>query len=187
MPAKVKGDPHGSLDSVGRVRVGCGVSSWYNTVCKATVTVFQVTERVSCEIMQVTSSAWGSTDSLQQLMGKEVRIRQSDCGQLRLHIGDEVTFYCILIGDNPQLGQKKLVGVLMGGSRHLSQCPCSGFSWQVQLACYSCAHCTHASWNRIHFSTPTPETQTKIWILPDHDGRCVRYFILSSARVWGRC
>lgn len=41
-------------------------------------------------------------------MGKEVRIRQSDCGQLRLHIGDEVTFYCILIGDNPQLGQKSL-------------------------------------------------------------------------------
>ena len=37
-------------------------------------------------------------------MGKEVRIRQSDCGQLRLHVGDEVTFYCILIGDNPQLG-----------------------------------------------------------------------------------
>lgn len=57
MPAKVKGDPHGSLGSVGRVRVGCGVSSWYNTVCEATVTVFQVTERVSCEIMQVTSSA----------------------------------------------------------------------------------------------------------------------------------
>lgn len=40
-------------------------------------------------------------------MGKEVRIRQSDCGQLRLHVGDEVTFYCILIGDNPSLGQRE--------------------------------------------------------------------------------
>lgn len=69
------------------------------------------TMQISCPIQaswlakrQDFFNSWGTTDSLQQLMGKEVRLRQSDCGQLRLHVGDEVTFYCILVGDNPLLG-----------------------------------------------------------------------------------
>eukprot|EP00438_Fugacium_kawagutii_P004243 Skav217513 [mRNA] locus=scaffold647:63894:68907:+ [translate_table: standard] len=62
-------------------------------------------EEAADGILTVKGDPNGSTESLQQLMGKEVRIRQSDCAQLRLHVGDEVTFYCILIGDNPPLGQ----------------------------------------------------------------------------------
>jgi len=76
-------------------------------------------EQAADGILTVKGDPNGTTDSLQQLMGKEVRLRQSDCGQLRLHVGDEVTFYCILVGDNPPILEGK-VAELRSTSRSAS-------------------------------------------------------------------
>lgn len=87
------------------------------------------TMQISCPIQaswlakrQDFFNSWGTTDSLQQLMGKEVRLRQSDCGQLRLHVGDEVTFYCILVGDNPLLGIERHHAKKTHGNAEVSWC-----------------------------------------------------------------
>eukprot|EP00913_Durusdinium_trenchii_P002564 g2373.t1 len=63
--------------------------------------------RLIGEVLQLPGDPDG-TDPLTALMGKEVRIRQADCGQLRLHVGDEVIFYCVLVGDHPPMLEGKV-------------------------------------------------------------------------------
>ena len=92
---EVKGDPNGCLDDMDRT---------FTYTCSIDYADFLPDSSFMKAKRQDFFNSWGTTDSLQQLMGKEVRLRQSDCGQLRLHVGDEVTFYCILVGDNPLLG-----------------------------------------------------------------------------------
>jgi len=59
-------------------------------------------------------STEGSDTSLQQLIGKEVRVRQEDCGQLRLAVDDEVAFCCraATTETGPQVLEAQLVELL---------------------------------------------------------------------------
>lgn len=104
-------------------------------------------EQAADGILTVKGDPHGSTDSLQQLMGKEVRIRQSDCGQLRLHIGDEVTFYCILIGDNPPMLEGKVAELRSTNRTPSTLMGC--VSMEIPRALEPAKICAHALPDRI--------------------------------------